>query len=319
MPITRRAALAALGLPALAHAQGAPIRLIVPFPAGGTTDVVARLLAPGMSQRLGQPVVVENRGGAGGAIGAEVVARAMPDGHTLLLHNITFPTTTAALQLAGRASHDILGDFAPISLAANVPFVLLAAPAVQASDLRGFIAAARVANPSFFYGSTGPGSIMNLVGEVLRRDTGIALEHIPFRGAAPLVQDMLAGRVQMGGDQLSTSLENIRSGALRGLATLSARRSPALPDMPTVREQGLPSLELEGWNGLFAPARTPAAILSRLQEAASAAIQQPEVTQRLLAIGAEPVGSDIPVFAAMVADQYAKIRTLVADVRLRPE
>lgn len=319
MSITRRAALAALALPGLARAQGAPIRLIVPFPAGGTTDLVARLLAPGMTQRLGQPVVVENRGGAGGAIGAEVVARAVPDGHTLLLHNITFPTTTATLQQSGRAPHDILADFAPVSLAVNVPFVLLAAPAVPAADLRGFIAAARGARPPFFYGSTGPGSIMNLVGEVLQRDAGVVLEHIPFRGAAPLVQEMLAGRVQMGGDQLSTSLENIRGGALRGLATLSARRSAALPDLPTAREQGLPSLELEGWNGLFAPARTPPAVIARVEEAAAAAIRQPEAMQRLLAIGAEPVGSDVATFAAMVADQYAKIRNLVADVRLRPE
>lgn len=327
MTITRRAALAlAAAIPAArAQAQAfpsRPIRLLVPFPAGGTTDVIARLIAPSMTQTLGQPVVIENRGGAGGAIGAELVARAPADGHTLLMHNITFPTTTATLVLANRATHDIIADFIPVSLAANVPFVLLAAAAVPAEDLRGFITAARAATTagsSYFYGSTGPGSFMNLVGELLRREANLSLEHIPFRGAAPLVQDMLAGRVQLGGDQLSTSLENIRTGALRGLATLSARRIPALPNLPTVREQGIPSLELEGWNGVFAPARTPAPVVARLQEAVAIAIRDPQVTQRLVAMGAEPVGSDAPMFAAMVTEQYAKIGALVGDVRLRIE
>jgi tripartite-type tricarboxylate transporter receptor subunit TctC len=203
-----------------------------------------------------------------------------------------------------------------------VPFVLLAAPAIGATDLPRFVAAARAvagAGTPFFYGSTGPGSIMNLIGEVLRRDAGIAIEHVPFRGAAPLVQEMLAGRIQLGGDQLSTSLANVRSGALRGLAVLSAARSPALPDLPTVRESGLPSLEFEGWNGLFTPARTPPEVIMRLQAAAADAIRQPEPAARLATMGAEAVGSDAGSFGRLVSDQFAKIRALVVDLRLRPE
>jgi tripartite-type tricarboxylate transporter receptor subunit TctC len=232
------------------HAQAAypdrPVRVVVPFPAGGTTDMLARLFAQRMTEGLGQPVVVENRAGAGGSIGADVVAKAPPDGYTLLFHNLTFSSTTAALQLANRSTHDIERDFAPVSLAANVPMLVVAAASVPARDLREFVALARSpGQASMFYGSTGPGSIMNLAGEVLKRDAGISMEHVPFRGAAPLVQELVAGRIQFGGDQLSTALGHVRSGTLRPMATLAAERSAALPDVPTVREQGFPNMELE--------------------------------------------------------------------------
>ncbi|MBW8271270.1 Bug family tripartite tricarboxylate transporter substrate binding protein [Caldovatus aquaticus] len=299
-----------------------PIRVVVPFPAGGTTDLLARLFAQRMSQTLGQPVVVENRGGGGGSIGADVVAKAAPDGHTLLFHNITFPTTTATLSLAGRAPHEIERDFVAVSLGAYVPFVILANPAVPAQDLKGFVEHARAraaAGQPLFYGSTGPGSIMNLVGEVLKRETGIAMDHVPFRGAAPLVQELVAGRVQLGGDQLSTSFGHVRSGALRGLATIGARRAAVLPEVPTAREQGFPALELEGWNGFFAPARTPPGIVARLQQAVADAAQQPEIRRRCEEVGAEPAGSSSEEFARMVRAQAARIRELVAAVQLRPE
>jgi len=324
---TRRRALllatAPLALPRLARAQGAfpdrPIRVVVPFPAGGTTDMLARLLAQRMTEGLGQPVVVENRGGAGGSVGADVVAKAAPDGHTLLFHNLTFTSTTAALQLAGRAPHDIERDFAPVSLAVNVPMLLVASQAVPAKDLREFVAFARAQPAGLFYGSTGPGSIMNLAGEVLKRDGAIAMEHVPFRGAAPMVQEMVAGRIQFGGDQLSTALPHVRGGALRPMATLAARRSDALPDVPTVREQGFPNMELRGWNGFFAPARTPEVVIARLGREIAAATAHPEVQRRMTEVGAEPVGSSPAELRQAVAEQVAQVRPLIAELKLQVE
>ncbi len=310
----------ALATPALAQDfPSRPIRIVVPFPAGGTTDLLARLFAQRMTETMGQSVVVENRGGGGGSIGADVVAKAAPDGYTLLFHNITFPTTTAAMTLAGRAPHDIERDFAPLSLGANVPLIILANPGVPISDLKGFVDWARAQPNQPFYGSTGPGSFMNMVGEVLKRDANIRMEHVPFRGAAPLVQELIAGRVQFGGDQISTCLQHIRAGALKGLANVASTRSRVLPDVPTVREQGFPSLELEGWNGFFAPARTPAPVMARLNREIAAAARHPDFVRRCDEVGAEAVGSDADSFGTMVRAQSAKIRDLVVSVNLRPE
>ena len=328
MPITRRhvAALAAglLASPGFSpslRAQEAwpsrPIRIIVPFAAGGTTDLLARLYAQRLTETLGQSVVVENRGGGGGSIGADVVAKAT-DGHTLLFHNLTFCTTTAALEFAGRAPHSIERDFAPISMGANVPMMLLVNSQVPARDLKEFIAWARP-RTDVFYGSTGPGSTINLVGEVLKRDGAIPMDHIPFRGAAPLVQDMLAGRIHFGGDQLSSSLGNIRAGALRPIATLAASRAKALPDIPTVREQGFPGVELLGWNGFFAPAGTPAPVLARLHREIAAAAQHPEVVRRITELGAEPGGDTPEVFGAAIRAQIAQVRPLVAELQMKVE
>lgn len=303
-----------------ASAQGTfpsrTIRVIVPFPAGGTTDMLARLFAQRMSEGLGQSVLVENMGGAGGSVGADAVAKAEPDGHTLLFHNLTFSTTSASLQHAGRARHDIEKDFAPISLAANVPMLLVANPQVAAKDLKEFIALAREGKQPLFYGSTGPGSVMNFAGEVMKRDARIAMEHVPFRGAAPLVQELIAGRIQFGGDQLSTALPHVRSGALKPMATLSATRIAALPDVPTVREMGLPNMEMRGWNGFFAPARTPDAVIARLNGEIVKAARQPDVQSRMAEVGAEAVGSTPQELAQVVREQVKAVSPLVAELNL---
>jgi tripartite-type tricarboxylate transporter receptor subunit TctC len=327
MSITRRELLAGAGsLGALwlagasALGQGAfpnrTIRVIVPFPAGGTTDLLARLFAQRMSEGLGQSVLVENMGGAGGSVGADAVAKAEPDGHTLLFHNLTFSTTTASLQVAGRARHDIEKDFAPISLAANVPMLLVSNPSVQAKDLKEFVALAKEGKQPLFYGSTGPGSIMNFAGEVLKRDAGINMDHVPFRGAAPLVQELIAGRVQFGGDQLSTALEHVRSGALKPMGTLAASRIPILPDVPTVREAGFPNMEMRGWNGFFAPARTPEPVIARLHQEIEKAAKHPDVQKRLAEVGAEAVGSTPAELANVVREQVAQVRPLMAELKL---
>jgi tripartite-type tricarboxylate transporter receptor subunit TctC len=295
-----------------------PIRIVVPFPAGGTTDLLARLFAQRLSETLGQTAVVENRGGGGGSIGADVVAKAPPDGHTLLFHNLTFSTTTAALEYLGRAPHSIERDFAPITMGANVPLMLLATPSLPVRDLREFVAYAK-GRTDLFYGSTGPGSTMNLVGEILKRDAAIRMEHVPFRGAAPLVQDMLAGRIHFGGDQLSSSLGHIRNGALRPLATLAAQRPGLLPEVPTAREQGFANIELLGWNGFLAPAATPAPVLERLHREIAAAARHPEVVRRINELGAEPGGNSAAEFGAAIREQLAKVRPLVAELRMQVE
>lgn len=326
MRASRRALLAAplaAALPRFAGAQEAaypsrPIRIIVPFPAGGTTDLLARLYAQRLTETMGQSVVVENRGGGGGSIGADVVAKAAPDGYTLLFHNLTFCTTTAALEFQNRAPHAIERDFAPISMGANVPMMLLVGASVPAQNLQEFVALAR-SRTDLFYGSTGPGSTMNLVGEILKRDAQIRMDHVPFRGAAPLVQDMLAGRIHFGGDQLSSSLGHIRGGALRPIATLAAQRASALPDVPTAREQGFPNIELLGWNGFFAPARTPAPVLAKLHQEIAAAARHPAVANRITELGAVPGGDSPEQFGANVHAQLAQVRPLVTELRMQVE
>jgi tripartite-type tricarboxylate transporter receptor subunit TctC len=285
----------------------------VPFPAGATTDMLARLFAQRMSETMGQTVVVENVGGGGGSIGADQVAKATPDGHTLLFGNITFTTTTSSLLYAKKARHDF-DDFVPVSVGAYVPLLLLAHPSVPASDLKEFVAYAKQTTTPLFYGSTGPGSILHLMAEVLKRDTGIKLDHVPFRGAAPLVTELLSGRIQFGGDQLSSSLERVRTGQLKALAV--ATKSVALPNVATVRELGFPNLELQGWNGFLAPKGTPEPVLARLQQEIAAAARHPDVVKRMTDVGAEPSGSSQAEMRAMLQDQIAKVRPAVEELKL---
>jgi tripartite-type tricarboxylate transporter receptor subunit TctC len=290
------------------------IRIIVPFPAGATTDMLARLFAQRMGETMSQTVIIENVGGAGGSIGADQVAKAAPDGYTLLFHNISFTTTTSSLQLVGRSKHDIEQDFVPVSVGAYVPFWLLAIPTVPAKDLKEFVAFAKETKEPLFYGSTGPGSIMNLMGEVLKRDAGIKMEHVPFRGAAPLVQDMLAGRIQFGGDQLSSSLQQVRAGTLKAMAV--ATKASAAPEVPTAREMGFPNLELQGWNGFLAPKGTPDAVVARLHQDIAAAARHPDVQKRMADVGAEPSGSTPQEMRQMLREQIAKVKPMVDELKL---
>ncbi len=293
-----------------------PIKMIVPFPAGGTTDIVARIVAQRMSETMGQPVVVDNRGGAGGAIGADLVAKSPADGYTLLMHNISFPLSSVAQALAGRSPFNAETDFAGVSIAVYVPFVLTAYPGVPAKDLRELAALLKDKNLKYNYGSTGPGSAVHVLGEAFKRDAKVAMEHIPFRGAAPLKQELLTGRIQFGGDQLSSSLAEIRAGTLRALATTASTRIAGLPDVPTVREQGYPGLELEGWNGVFVPAKTPKDIVARLQREIAAAVRHPEVMKRLVDLGAEPVGSSPAEQDAMLKRQMDQFRAVISEMKL---
>ena len=288
------------------------IRIIVPFPAGATTDMLARLIANRLNESLGQ-TVVENVGGAGGSLGADQVAKAAADGHTLLFGNITFSTTTASLMFAGKARHTF-DDFVPVSVGAYVPLLLLAANAVPASNLKEFVEFAKKSPTPVLYGSTGPGSILHLMGEVLKRDAGIKMDHVPFRGAAPLVTEMVAGRIHFGGDQLSSSLERVRTGQMKAMAV--ATKSAALPNVPTVRELGYPNLELQGWNGFLAPKGTPDAVVARIQQAVAAAVKNPDVNKRMVDVGAEPSGSTQAEMRDMLAKQVSQVRPVVEELKL---
>ncbi|HVL57189.1 MAG TPA: tripartite tricarboxylate transporter substrate binding protein [Burkholderiaceae bacterium] len=305
---------------AFAQAQGypaRPIKIIVPFPAGGTTDIAARLVAQRMSESMGQQVVVENRGGAGGSIGADAVAKSPPDGYTLLMHNITFPVSGVSLAKQKRLPYDMEKDFAGVSIAVNVPFVVTAHPSVPAKDLRELAELLRKDKSlQYNYGSTGPGSIMHVLGEAFKTAANVEMTHVPFRGAAPLKLELLSGRIQVGGDQLSSSLAEIRAGQLKALATSSAKRSSALPDVPTVRELGFAQLEFEGWNGLFVPARTPKEIIDRLHQETVRAVNHPEVKQRFADLAAEAVGSTPKEQEAIVKLQMDQFRPVIEKLTL---
>ncbi len=293
-----------------------PIKIIVPFPAGGTTDIAARLVAQKMSETIGQPVTVENRGGAGGSLGADAVAKAAPDGYTILMHNITFPLASIALGIANRSPYNIDTDFAAISNVVNVPLVITAHPSVPVRDLReltNMLGSSRTLQ--YNYGSTGPGSFMNVVGEALKRDAKFEMTHIPFKGAAPLKLELLAGRVQIGGDQISSSLAEIRSGKLKALATNGTRRIAALPDVPTVRELGFPTIEANGWNGLFAPAKTPREVIERLQKEVAAAARHPDLVKRFADLAAESLGSTSAELDAMLKGQLAQFRPILNELK----
>jgi tripartite-type tricarboxylate transporter receptor subunit TctC len=313
-------AIAASGAWQCASAQtypSRPVRIVVPFPPGGTTDVVARIIGQRLTETMGQPFVIENRAGAAGMIGADVVAKAAPDGYTLLMHNITFPLASVAAALSNRSPFNVETDFVGVSVAVNVPFVFTAHPSVPAKNLRELAELLqRDKSLQYNYGSTGPGSAMNVLGESFNRDAKVAMMHIPFKGAAPLKQELLSGRIQAGGDQLSSSLAEIRAGSLKALATFGAKRNATLPDLPTVRELGFPGLEAEGWNGLFAPGKTPRDIVQQLQREVSAAVKHPEVAKKLAELGAEPVGSTSAEQDAVLRKQMDQFRPIIATIKM---
>src|SRR2546423_3771117 len=303
-----------------AHGQSfpsKPLRIVVPFPAGGTTDIVARLVGQRMSESMGQPVLIENKGGAGGQIGAADVAKSAPDGYSLLMHNITFPMASVAAALQNRAMYNVDSDFAGVSIAVFVPLVVTAHPSVPATNLKELVAYLQKEKAMrYTYGSTGPGSFMHVIGEALSRDTGIQMVHIPFKGAAPLKQELIAGRINIGGDQLSSSLADIKAGKIKALATNASRRISDLPEVPTVRELGYPLLEADGWNGLFVPAKTPREIIDRLQRETAAAVRNPETAKRLLEIGAEPVGSSPAEQDAILKRQVEQFRPVIKEMKI---
>ena len=323
--MTRRGLIAAsLTIPAVALGQAPwfpnrPVRVVVPFAAGGPTDIIARLLQEPLAAALGQPVVIENRPGAGGNIGIQVVARAAPDGHTLLFCSSAF-AANPALQPANRpAVYDPLRDFAPITAAVTSPNAIVAHPSSGIRSIAELLTRAR-ANPGRLdYSSPGNGTGPHLTAEMFGRAARIVLTHVPFNGGAPAIQAVLAGTVPLGFAAMPAAQPHIRGGAVIGLATTGMERWPDLPDMPTVDETVLPGFQAETWQALLAPTGTPGSTTSRIAELVSAALLGPGAEGRLRSIGFRAVASMPAAFAAQLASEVPALAALVREAGIRAD
>ena len=307
----RRSLLAApaLALPAAAAlAQGEaypsrPVRMIVPFAAGGAADVVARLTAQAMSETLGQPIVVENRGGSGGVIGSEAALAAPADGYTIVFHTLSSAVLNAGLYR--NLTYDVRRAFAPVALIGLVPNVVLVNARVPANTLGELIALLKREPGKHSYASSGSGTITHLSGHLLLAKTGTEAVHVPYRGSGPALTDLTSGTVEMMVDTLPGVLPGVRGGQLRALAVTTRQRSPALPEVPTTAEAGLPGYETYNWHGVFAPAAVPAPVQARLEQAALAALNAPATQRRLADVGVDPRPLGAQEFGAFWDEQLA--------------
>lgn len=308
------AALALAGSAALAQAwPDKPVTLVVPFPPGGTTDVLARALAERLQPLLGQPVIVESKPGAGATLGAEHVAKSRPDGHTLLVGAVHH---TIASSVYKRLGYDFQKDFAPLTVIAMVPNVLVVNASSPARTVAELVAQAKAAKPGLSYGSNGNGTAQHLIGTQFQNQTGTELLHIPYRGSGPLTTDLLGGQVTMSFDTITPVLPHIKAGKLRPLAVSTARRSSALPEVPTLAESGLAGFDIGTWFGVLAPAATPPAVTTRLSEAMRQVIASPEFRARMAEIGAEPVGNTPEQMARQIREETEKFARLVKQANV---
>ena len=315
-PFTRRTALqlAALALASVAgaaHAQAwpsKPVSLVVPFPAGGTTDVLARALAERLSPAIGQPVIVENKPGAGATIGADYVAKAKADGHTLLIGAVHH---TIASSVYKKLPYDFQKGFEPVTVIAMVPNVLVVNARTPAKNVNELVALIKAKPAEASYGSNGNGTAQHLIGTQFQQQTGTRLQHIPYKGSGPLATDLLGGQILMSFDTITPVLPHIKAGKLRPLAVTTAKRSPALPDVPTLQEAGLKDFDIGTWFGVLAPVGTPKSVLDRLSAEATKIIQSPDFRKRMDDIGAQPVGNSPAEMAAQIRSETDKFSLLV--------
>jgi tripartite-type tricarboxylate transporter receptor subunit TctC len=280
------------------------VKIVVPFPPGGSNDIIARILAQKLTERDGQSFVVENRGGAGGNIGSDAVASSDPDGYTLLLTAPPPLTTNAALYK--NLKYDPSQAFAPIALVATVPIVLVAHPSIPVKDVKELIALAKAKPGVLNFGSSGNGSTNHLAGELLKSMTGIDIVHVPYKGAAPAMTDLIGGHIPMMFDNMPAVLPQVQGKVINAIAVAGATRASALPDVPTVAESGVPGFEAFSWFGLVAPAKTPAPVLARLQADVEAILKLPDVQKRFTELGAEPGTLSGDAFGKFLADDTAK-------------
>ena len=285
-----------------------PIRMIVGFAAGGSTDVTARIIAQALSERLGQPVVIENRAGAGGNIGADAVAKADPDGYTLLM--TTSSTFAANPSLYKTLPFDVQKDFAPIALTARIPNLLVVNPSVPANNVAEFIAYLKANPGQLNFGSAGNGTSQHISAELFNSLAGVRMVHVAYRGGAPAVSDLLGGQVQVIFAPLVEVIQQVRAEKLKALGITTAKRSPLLPDVPTIAE-ALPGYEVTLWNGLLAPANTPFEIIDRINRATVDALRSAEVKAKLAEQGSEPVGGSPAEFKIFIDNELVKWRKLV--------
>ncbi len=309
-------ATAAFALTPGAHAQDTypnrAITWIVPFAAGGTTDIVARVVAEGLGRELGQAVVVENRGGGGGSIGADALVRSAPDGYTLGVATVSTMATNPATN--PKNPYNPLKDFAPITNMVNVPNVLTVNPAVPAKTMAEFIALLKANPGKYSYASSGAGGIGHLDGELFKSLTKTDMVHVPYRGSGPALNDVIAGQVNAQFDNLPSSMPHIQAGKLRALAVAAPKRLPTLPDVPTFSEGGLPEMDNMAWYGLVAPAGTPQAVIDRIHDATVKALKDPKIIQRL-ADGGSLVDGNTPAEYAAQIKRELELRQRIAKER----
>ena len=293
-----------------AFAQGAanypskPIRIVVPFPAAGTTDILARAVGNEMQKAWGQPVVVENRPGAGGNLGSDVVAKAAPDGYTLLVGAVSPQAINVTLY--PRMPYDVMRDFAHITLIAVVPNLLEVHPSVPVKTVKELIDLAKAKPGQLAYASSGSGTSIHLSAELFKSMAGVDMLHIPYKGSAPAITDLMAGQVQLMFDNLPSSIAQVKAGRLRAIAVTTLTRSPALPDVPTIAESGLPGYDASSWFGMHAPAGTPKDIVNKIHGVVAKALRTPEMIERLSTQGAQPVGNTPEEFTEFVRAEIAK-------------
>jgi len=304
-------AVIALAASAASYAQypAKPIRFVVPFPAGGPLDIVARSIGQDLNKAWGQPVLVDNRPGAGGNIGADMVAKAPPDGYTILMGAVS--THAINVWLYKHLPYDPLKNFAPVTLVTSVPNVLVVHPSVPARNVRELIALAKARKGELNFASGSTGSAGHLAGELFKTMAGVDMVHIPYKGAAPAVTDLLAGHVSLMFDNLASALPNIKAGRVRALAVTTLERSPFLQELPTISESGLRGFDIGTWFGVFAPAGTPREIVTRLNAEISRALRTPVMKERLATVGAEAMPDSPEAFTAFVKAEMAKYKQIV--------
>lgn len=294
-----------------------PLRLMVPFAAGGTSDVVARIVAQKLSTLLGQQVVVENKGGANGNIGTDLAAKSPGDGYNLLL---SFDGTMAINpHTYKKLTFDPQKDFTPVMNVGNVPLIFVVHPSVKANTIQEFVALVKASPASIFYSSAGQGSTGHLTGELFASRSGIRMSHVPYKGGGAAVQDLLGGQIQMMVTALPTVEGHLKSGRLRALAVSSSTRMPSLPDVPTLAESGLPGFDVRSWYGVFAPSATPPGLIKRLNTELQKAIADKDVRERFSTLGIDPLGGSAADFAATVRTDSARWAKVVADAGITLE
>ncbi len=298
------AAAVATAFPAIAQSfPSRPVRMVVPYPPGGANDIVARLLSPSMTQQLGQNVIVDNRGGGNTLIGSEIVARSTPNGYTLLVVAAGHAINPA---LYARLPYDTARDFMPVALFGDGAYVFVAHPGAGVSSSAELIALAKSKPGQIAYASSSTGNLTHLAAELFNSMAGIRMLHVPYKGGNPAMADLLGGRVSVFFSTVAVARPHLQSGKIRGLGVTTAKRTPALPGVPTIAESGLPGYEVSGWYGLVAPAKTPPAAIAKLHDAVQGALRQPDIREKLLGVGVEVVPSTTAEFGKRIDTDIAK-------------
>ena len=310
-------AAAVLAVPAAAQDYpNRPIKFVVPYPPGGGTDVVARIVNEPLATELGEPIIIDNRGGAAGNLGTDIVAKAPADGYTVLF---TLSSHTINPKLYEKLPFDVEHDFVPVSLVALIPQILVVNPSVPITSVKELIAYAKANPGKLNYASVGIGSPGHIAGELFKLKTGIDMVHVPYKGGGPAVVDTIGGQVQLLFVSMPAAWQHVKSGRLRALAVTSAKRSVTAPDVPTIAESGVPDFVVDSWYGALAPAKTPPAVVAKLTAAFTKVLENPQVKERLLAQGAEAAPLPPPEFDRMMKDELAKWDVVIKTAKIKPE